>query len=366
MKRIIYLLIGLLFINLISCADDSSSPEEGYTVSGSVLSKGNPIENAVVSINDNSQSKTNTDTEGKFQFLDIPKGNYQVTASKNTGEGGFTERTTSVTVESNTDVENLILPKGVQLFSPENITDKNLMLKWSTIDANDFREYKIYQHLSSGLDETTGELIHVSTQINDTSFSVKNLNPLTEYFFRVYVMNDFGRLGGSNIISAETENQQIIKNGSFEILNPNTGYPENWQAENFGTFWLVDSNVVFDGNYSLSIHDQAGVTMPWQSISPSDLVAGSRYSLSYWIKHDALQSNNYAEEFAIYMNNTEFTWSIQINTIFGPKPESDWQEYKYEFTLPSVSSSNYNIRLYFALAPETYAWIDKISLVKVL
>jgi hypothetical protein len=362
-KLILFFLIVLLIS--IGCTEDSISPTENYSVSGNVLYKGNPVENAVVSIDDDKNLQTQTDEQGEYKFVNIPKGNYNITVSKSNDEGGFTERSTGITVENDVTVESLILPSGVKLYQPENVEDIKMLLKWSMIDANDFREYKIYQHLSSGLDETTGELIHVSTQIDDTSFSVKNLNPLTEYFFRVYVMNDFGRLGGSNITFAETENKQIIKNGNFEILNSSTGFPENWQAENFGTFWLIDSNIVFDGKYSLSTHDQAGVIMPWQSISPADLVAGSRYSLSYWIKHDALQSTNYLEEFAIYMDNTEFTWSIQINPIIGPKPESDWKEYKYEFTMPSISSSNYNIRLYFALAPETYAWIDKLSLVKV-
>jgi len=355
-----------LSIILTSCSEESVTQTDGFTVEGKVLSKGESVTGAVVSIKNLSNLITQTDSEGDFKLLDVPKGNHQLIISKNSTEGSFVERTTSITVESDLIVDNLILPSPVQLIEPENITDRSLDLNWTSTDAYDFREYKIYQHNTSGLDETTGTLVHVSTEITDTSFTINNLTPLTQYYFRVYVMNDFGRLGGSNIQAAETRNLQVIKNGSFEILDPNTEYPLSWQSENFGTLWLVDSNVVFDGKYSLSVHDQSGVIMPWQSISPNDLVAGSRYNLSYWIKHDALQSPNMLEEFSIYLDNTEFTWHIQINPISGPHPESDWKEYTYEFTMPSVTASNFNIRLYFLLAPDTYAWIDKISLEKVL
>ena len=44
---------------------------------------------------------------------------------------------------------------------------------------------------------------------------------------------------------------------------------------------------------------------------------------------------------------------------------TDWMEYVYEFTMPSVSASNFNLRLYFILWDDTYAWIDKMSLIKI-
>lgn len=366
MKIIMNLSFLIILLLLFGCKEESLSPIGNFSVSGVVLSEGIPVEGAIVKISGEKVIQTQTDNSGGYKLLNVPGGNHELTVSKNIDGGGFTERTTAITVEDDLVVDNLVLPIGVRITNLQDVTDRSLKITWSKTDAYDFREYKLYQHNTSGLDETTGTLVHVSTEITDTSFTINNLTPLTQYYFRVYVMNDFGRLGGSNIQAAETRNLQVIKNGSFEILDPNTEYPLSWQSENFGTLWLVDSNVVFDGKYSLSVHDQSGVIMPWQSISPNDLVAGSRYNLSYWIKHDALQSPNMLEEFSIYLDNTEFTWHIQINPISGPQPESDWKEYIYEFTMPSVTASNFNIRLYFLLAPDTYAWIDKISLEKVL
>ena len=82
-------------------------------------------------------------------------------------------------------IESLILPKGVQIFEPENIGPNSMEIKWSATDANDFREYKLYRHISSGLDETTGTLVHVSTAISDTQFTDQGVNPVTTYYYRV-------------------------------------------------------------------------------------------------------------------------------------------------------------------------------------
>ncbi|MCF6270377.1 MAG: carbohydrate binding domain-containing protein [Melioribacteraceae bacterium] len=358
--RFLYSII-LVVLTILGCTENPIVETESYSVQGIVFSNGIPVEGAIVKIEGINNLKTQTDSEGNFKLLNVPKGNHDLTVTKSKENGSFSERTNTITVESDMTIDNLILPKGVHLSVLQNITDKSAKLLWSTVDETDFREYKIYQHSTSGLDESTGTLIHIATNSNDTTFTADNLNPLTQYFFRVYVMNDYGRLGGSNIVSSTTMNYQIIKNGNFEILK-HTGYPENWNSDNFGTLWLVDSAVVQDGTYSLSVHGQAGLIMPWQSINPSELVAGSRYRMNYWVKYEALQSGN---EFAIYMDNAEFTWSIQINPVSGAQPESDWKEYSYEFTMPSVSASNFNIRLYSLLSPEKYAWIDNLRLEKV-
>jgi hypothetical protein len=228
----------------------------------------------------------------------------------------------------------------------------------------DFREYKLYKHTNSGLDETTGELIHVSTSIIDTVFKIEELNPLETYYFRIYVLNEFGRLGGSNLVNAKTDNQEILKNSSFEIIDSNTGFPKNWDCDAYGTYWFLDESNTLDGKYCLMVKGMAGVIMPWQTIDPSYLVAGSRYKLCYWIKHDEFKSGE-LNEFNLFLDNTEYTWHIQTNTISGPLPASEWKEYNYEFTMPSVIGSNFNLRLYFYLGNETYAWIDNLSLIKV-
>jgi hypothetical protein len=260
---------------------------------------------------------------------------------------------------------HLILPVGVQLLPPENISDITLDLSWTLTDAADFREYKVYRHTSSGLDESTGTLIHISTHIGDTTFQVKNLNPLSEYYFRVYVMNEFGRLGGSNIVTAITKNKQVIQNGGFENLDPTSHFPEHWQA--FSTaegYYFVDADIAQEGEHSLRIENAPGVNIYYQLVNPKSLVPGSRYKLSYWVKHEKMV--NHGDEFAVFLNTIEFSWQIQINTVHGPRSASDWNRYDYEFTIPDVSTSNFSIGFYFHLYSENKkAWLDNVSLIKI-
>ena len=108
----------------------------------------------------------------------MPEGVYTITAIKSFPEGNFVENTSNLTVTEDTKIDSLFLPKSVIMHQVEDITDESVNLSWSPTDASDFREYKIYRHITSGLDETTGLLIHVSTSINDTVFNHENLDPL--------------------------------------------------------------------------------------------------------------------------------------------------------------------------------------------
>ena len=373
MKLIISTSLIIFLIILSNCTKESKSPTESspisptenHSISGKVLSKGLPVESAIVSIDNSSNLRTQSDNGGNFKILNVPKGNHSLTASKSSTTGNFTERTTLITVESDMTISDLLLPVGVRLFEPDSIKDITLFLKWSPTDAFDFREYKVFQHNTSGLDESTGTLIHVATQINDTTFSVINLDPLTDYFFRVYTMNDVGRLGGSNIVSARTQNVQLIKNGSFESLNVDTGYPDYWQAySSTDGYYFVDSTISQEGNYSIRIENGPGVNYYYQLVNPQLIVADSRYRLSYWIRHDGFSSSG---EFAVFMNTTEFNWQVQANTVRGPKPATDWILYEYEFTAPNVNATNYSFGFYFCIHDAgKKAWLDNISLIKVL
>lgn len=363
MKVTYGILVIILSLFVLNCSEEPTKPTSDYDISGRVLSKGVAVENAKVKLDDSEGTKTTTDSDGYFKLLNVPKGNYELTVSKSSTTGTFSERTKYITVDGNINLDNLILPKGIFVYEPKFIEERTLELSWVQTDALDFREYKIFQYNTSGLDETTGTLIHVSTEVNDTTFTVENLLPLTEYFFRVYVMNEFGRLGGSNIVSTKTGVSEIIKNGSFEILNPNTGDPEHWNDVRGP--WSVDDSIAQEGNYSLVVHGEAGVgTMPLYIIRPDELIAGRRYKLTYWVKYEDNDAPNFGAEFAIFLDNEEHTWyNIINNTQLGSS--FNWREYIYSFTMPEVQASNFKILLYFYVHPQSYAWIDNMSLIEI-
>lgn len=95
-----------------------------------------------------------------------------------------------------------MLPDPVTLNDSDiqrNVVSNEVTLSWNKYQGTDFREYKLYQHSSSGLDETTGELLHVATTANDMLFAT-TLPHSSETYFRVFVRDNFGLLGGSNIV----------------------------------------------------------------------------------------------------------------------------------------------------------------------
>jgi hypothetical protein len=367
MRKLYTYLVFLSTLILINCSEKSTNPTSGYSVSGKVIWQNNHVVGAIVQIDNSSSLRTQTNDKGDYKLLNVPEGNHDLTVTKTSVGGTFTERTTSIVVEGDLIVGDLILPNPVILYDPENITDNSLDLIWSSSNAPDFREYKIYQHTSSGLDETTGTLIHVSTSINDTSLHVIDLNPYTDYFFRTYTMNDYGKLGGSNIVSAKTDNYQVIKNGSFETINESTNFPENWfDFFNYNLFFL-DSLEVQNGNYSVRTN-QNFQHHAWlaQIINPSDLIPGERYNFSYWIKSDSL----IGYEVGVYamIETSDYNWSENLSGVGSPHEPIDWTKFEAEFTIPNnISPSNYYLKIYAqCLFGDTLtAWVDNVSLIKV-
>ena len=131
------------------------------------------------------------------------------------------KKTVDLSVNEDIELNDLRLPKAVILYEATGVTEIDSEIAWSPTDDSEFREYKLYRHNTTGLDETTGLLIHVATSVNDTTFTDTDLTPLSDYYYRVFVLDDFGRIGGSNIIGITTEEAILLKNGGFESIENN-------------------------------------------------------------------------------------------------------------------------------------------------
>lgn len=113
-----------------------------------------------------------------------------------------------VKLEKKIDLQNdlfigeLRLPEPVYIElatnSEQNIT--TVTLSWTKASEALFREYKLYRHTSPGLDESTGELIYLTTNIDDKSFS-DHIERGSTYYYRVFILSQFDKMGGSNIIN---------------------------------------------------------------------------------------------------------------------------------------------------------------------
>ncbi len=367
MKKFIPYGLVLLVFQLFSGCNNPAGNQTTYTISGTVVYAGMAKQDVKVSIDDAINWTTKTDETGFFEIKDVIEGNHSLKATTEEGDKQFSERNYSIEVYNDFNFSELILPRAIEIEEPLGVSANSIQLKWMVSDAPDFKEYKLFRHSSSGLDENTGTLIHVFTSILDTTFIDNSVSPITQYFYRIYVMNEFGRLGGSNIVSFTTENAELIINGSFEEIDSNSEFPVSWAVWNNAPFVVIDTNIVFHGNVSLraDVNEQTANHRPlYQLIDPSLFQQGERYRLSYWIKASEMVSNQ--PGYYTFLRDDNWTWTLFLNRVVGPQPVKDWTLTTYDFTYPAdISTSNIRLEFYYEGSPEFQVWIDQVSIKKI-
>lgn len=372
MKNAIINVIILLSTPIIflTCTESStdSNVHPLYSVSGYVYMQGEPIKDALISIDDLTNYSTTSNTDGYFELRDVQEGEHNLSVKINSDNNdGFSERNYSLQVNNDVTLNSLILPKPILVYQP-NIIPQGIELAWSPTDADDFREYKVFRNTSSGIDESHGELIHVSTSRMDTLFIDENFNPFTTYYYRVYVMNDYGRLGGSNIVDMQTPQKNIVLNGDFEEIDGNN-IPYFWQNWNNRNFATSDNDESYTGSYSVHFLKDTSYFNHhpfYQIINPNEFEQGKRYRLTYWIKSDSVLDQS---GFYVYIRSEDWSFSELINPVWGPYDSFEWMEFSHEFTYPyNLSTSNIYLEFYpeggSAFLPLEY-WLDDVELVKI-
>ncbi len=202
MKKSLLLFFGLAFLVLSCNKEKESSIETALTVSGYLNNGKSPVANAIIDIDDLVQYQVASNTEGFFEIKNVTSGSHKLNYKVGSDEGSFSKITETIEINDDLFLDSRTLPNPVTLYDPEiqnNLESNNVTLFWNKYIGTDFREYKLYKHSSSGLDETTGELLHIATAANDTVFTI-TLPYASETYFRIFVRDDFDLLGGSNII----------------------------------------------------------------------------------------------------------------------------------------------------------------------
>jgi len=350
-----------------SCGGSNDSSVGNFQVSGRIFYQGQPLEGAQTVIDGTANLRDTTDSDGLFTITDVASGDHELNILKSFGNEAFTERSYSIAVNNDTDMKTLELPGAVDLNEPQDVGSESMLLSWSFTDAQDFREYKLYRHTSSGLDETTGTLVHVSTEIDAVTFTDKDLEPLSEYFYRVYVMNNFGRLGGSNIVSATTLNLNVIQNGNFEQIDSSSGFARQWTAYGFTEDIVMEENDCYEGSHCVlydigAENDGREYWIEQTDIAPDIFVKGARYLLSGRYK---LSGSGSDISFYYILRGDEDISNEWDNT--HPSQEGVWEEVSFEFTIPQGESpSNYQLMLGLIKWTESdiQLWIDNLSLEK--
>ncbi len=277
-------MITVLTLMGTACDSERDGASELYDVSGIVNMDGVPAANATVEIDGFFNWRTQTDLDGRFEILNVTPGQHNLVATSYLESGSFSEVSVDLNLTADAELDGLRLPAPIELSEPMPSADGgSLRLSWAQSTASDFREYKLYVHDSAGLDESTGELIYVATEREDTEFSHDSIDSGQTYYYRVFVMNDRGRLGGSNIVSITAPPAELIRDGGFE--DPLT--LDNWDHAGSGDAALV-TDIVHDGAQSLYLSAELSAPCCTPSILRTTyafrLLAGTTYEFSAWVK----------------------------------------------------------------------------------
>ncbi len=355
---IIFLLIFL------ACSDQTNEPVNLYSVSGVIYQNSQPSVGTDVSIDNKLNLSTVTNENGEFTITNVPEGQRSFTASKSYDNGSFVELSSTLNVNSDIQLNSLILPSPTHLYDIEYKTDNSTLVRWSPSSATDLREYKLYRHISSGLDETTGTLIHVSTSRYDTTFADSNLNALTTYYYRIYVMNQFGKLGGSNIINVTTDNRNFIPDGNFES---NSNLPATWLKSHYIGSAELDQES-YAGSYSLALlsEERLDGKGPEAGVIYKDdlnLTPNATYKLSGWFKSKGdfgLYGNFWGNPFTTYKTMLQ----IWVNDWYAPEwsigieaTDTTWTYVESYFSVDEVQSAKVHLRTVCE-----FAWYDELKL----
>jgi hypothetical protein len=335
----ILLIMISAILTLQSC--DGDEPETPG-ISGVVLSSNSPVADASVTLNSNTeQYATTTGANGVFTFTEVVSGEYILTVKSTQTNDGFIQYQKNVTALALNQQITVELPKGVTLLEPSDISDASVSLSWTKSDINDFLEYKLYRHSTSGLDETTGTLIHVATDAEDTTFVSNNLLDNEKYFYRVFVRNTFGLYGGSNILEVTTAEGNYVNNGDFE---QNLTSWEFFTPDPCAEIAIDNSSPGGSHVLKLEIADQSTANISselFQVINQNKLIGGNVYTLSFWAKVEALEGDGLMY---MYLNDTG-TWSRWGSIELNKDSDNDWTEYSVDFIAPG-SQSPYNLFIY--------------------
>lgn len=290
----------ILLCAILSC--DSSEPTgstEFSKVIGQLILQGQPLEGAAIQIDSILNWKGRTDNTGRFEISGVTKGEHIFKASKSIDTEKVVRQESAIFVADEiTDLGEIRLPTPPHLFEIDStqMTEATVPLRWTMSNDPEFREYKVYRKDDAGLDETTGDLIFVSTAISDTQFVDSTFVSGLEYYYRVYVLSAFGKLGGSNLVSTRTAEINYFPNGGFEETADGI-FPDGWRISAHANVYTDPANyfrlsdeTVKEGQYSfeLSWIDSFGTDggVADVHISTGDLIPGRKYTFSLWMKSE--------------------------------------------------------------------------------
>jgi hypothetical protein len=376
MKILYTSLIILVIIGISACKsnDDPVGPDPDpigtLKVTGTVVMDGQPVQGALVSVDDVVNWKSITASDGTFEINGLTEGNHNFTASKSLEQGKIVQLTTAIAItDPESDIGTLELPLPVTMneIVQTQVTDSSIAISWERSINADFVEYKVYRRDSPGLDE---KLVFSSTNIDEIDFVDNPYRTGKTYYYRIYSYLQNGRIAGSNIVSTAIPEVNLIFNADFE--QSSNGLPDNWIQMVSGTpefdYFQVSSENKQNGNTSLrviyidSLANPAPGLNPWgglmQRIEAGKFLKNEDYAITFWTRSEIgnmqvrlTKNSNLEDPIVSYIIPNDQAWtSHTIN--FRVDADTEYMELWV------------NTRKGFAANGQVRGWVDNMKLIK--
>lgn len=147
----------------------------------------------------------------------------------------------------------------------------------------------------------------------------------------------------------------LVVNASFEANTGNNTAPTSWATTGTGTTANVDNTAAQDGTYGLKLAFD-GASATWgRTQSISGLIVGRWYTLSGYIKRNALTVGNVGIDF------TDFTSALLVRLSAGTGTDGSYVRYSGSFLNANTSLSG-TLRCFGYNIPAGNVWFDAIQL----
>lgn len=374
---VLFLLSNLVFLSCNSSSSDpvSSTTQSGtFKVTGKITAEGIPVSGAVVQIGDVFNWKATTDADGKFEITNVAQGEYNFKAEKKYDDNKTIFKKSKIALQTETtDIGEIKLPNPITLYELDTsgLSQHSVKIKWAKSADPDFVEYKLYRRTDPGLDENTGELVYVSTNINDTAYTDSDFRTGISLYYRIYALTSGDRYSGSNLKSTVIPEVNLILNGTFETSSDGI-LPDFWLKNIVGSpafnYFSVSSEAKHSGNYGLLItYDETQANPPsgqagWggliQTLETGSFIPNEVYALSFWCK-----SVTGSIQIRLFKNGMTDNPIISYVVPGG----QDWELHTFYFTY--TSDINYyelwiNTKQALSSSGKVKAYLDDIKIIK--
>lgn len=380
----------LLSLGMLGCSGSGETGEAaGNTVRGKVVAKGKPVAAARVTLTNGAgvtEAMVLTGAEGQFAFSNISDGQHNLSLEKQSESGQVYYETMPLMVNGDVLLATLVLPEPPVLLDTRLESTDSAFLSWNTFgDPAAFREYKLFRKKDPGIDESHGDLIYVGTKLSDTVFSDAMAPFEGNVYYRLYVMNEYGKAGGSNILTRAVpyDMARYLPNASFESGDAGWSLYDAFKTPIWANFvdeqhyWLavIDSGVASAGKKSLRLTFGKGQARTYggqyttSKIGVSGLKAGQTYQASFMLRFASCKATSV--KVMLVTGYGENTYNLGLAPTDGDGRE--WRKITTDFTtLADYGNAVNTLQIDFGrYGIESYetddylddtAWVDDIQI----